>query len=96
MLVVATDVTQACNDPQQVIPMLALLQALPDSWGKVEQLLGDTGFCSTHNIEQCEAAGIDPLLAVARQEHHPHWKDRFEAPEPLPQEATPQQLWLIN
>ncbi|MDD2723311.1 MAG: transposase [Methylovulum sp.] len=39
----------------------------------------------------CEAAGIDPLLAVARQEPHPHRKGRFEAPGPLPQESAPLQ-----
>ena len=34
----------------------------------------DTGFYSEKNIKACEAAGIVPLIAVARDEHHPDWR----------------------
>jgi hypothetical protein len=31
------------------------------------------------------------LIAVARQDHHPHWSERFAQPEPLKADATPMQ-----
>src|SRR3954454_10878161 len=46
LLVVATDVVQASNDKQQVVPMLEKLDALPDELGEVETLLADTGYFS--------------------------------------------------
>lgn len=88
LLVVATGLTQACNDKEQVQPMLASVQALPESLGRVHSVIADCGFCSEKNILACEAAGVEPYLAVARQDHHPHWRARFTAPAPCPQEAT--------
>jgi transposase len=69
MLVVATGVSQAPNDKEQVEPMLATLKAQVDVLGTVECLIADSGYCSEKNIKACEAAGIDPLIAVARDEH---------------------------
>jgi hypothetical protein len=34
---------------------------------------------------------MEPLIAVARQDHHPHWSERFAQPEPLQADATPMQ-----
>ena len=51
LLVVAPAVTQAANDKEQVVPMLAQLAALPDALGQVEQLLADTGFYSAKNVQ---------------------------------------------
>ena len=45
MLVVATDVVQACNDKQQVVPMVEKLEALPEELGKPGVLLADTDDC---------------------------------------------------
>jgi transposase len=70
LLVVAEAVTQATNDKEQIVPMLEQLAALPKSLGKVDQLLADTGFFSGKNVVACEEAGIEPLIAVARDEHH--------------------------
>ena len=73
MLVLVPQVTQAANDKQQVVPMVEKLQALPEGLNQPEQFLADAGYFSEANVEACEAAGIEPLIAVKRDEHHPHW-----------------------
>lgn len=87
----AQGLTQAGNDKQQVVPMLAELKALPASLGQVQALLGDCGYSSESNIAACEAAAIEPYLAVAREDHHPGWRARFAEPPPLDADATAQQ-----
>jgi len=91
MLVVATGLTQAPNDKEQVAPMLETLKAQAAVLGTAERLIADTGFSSEKNIKACEAAGIEPLIAVARDEHHPGWRARPSEPLPLPTDATPMQ-----
>ena len=91
MLVVATGVTQAPNDKEQVEPMLATLKAQAGVLGAVDCLIADAGYCSEKNIQACEAAGIEPLIAVARDAHHPGWRARHREPSPLPDDATPMQ-----
>ena len=91
LLGVAPAVTQAANDKEQVVPMLAQLAALPDALGQVEQLLADTGFYSAKNVQACQAQGIDPFIAVKRDEHHPAPHERFTEPAALPADATPAQ-----
>ena len=91
MLVIAPAVTQACNDKEQVVPMLDQITALPDSLGQVERLLAGTGFYSAKNVEASQAQGIDPFIAVKRDEHHPAPQDRFTEPAALPADATPVQ-----
>jgi transposase len=92
MLVVAPAVTQACNDKEQVLPILEQLAALPESLGQVEHLLADTGYYSAKNVEACEAQGIDPLIAVKREAHHLAPQERFTEPAALPANATPAQV----
>jgi hypothetical protein len=87
MLVVVAEVTQAANDKQQVEPMLAKLQALPKGLNAPARLLADTGYYSEANIAACHGARIDPLIAVQREDHHPHWRERFAEPEPLAEDA---------
>ena len=91
MLVVALGVTQACNDKEQVVPMLEQLAGLPASLGKVERLLADTGFYSAKNSDACASRGIDPFIAVKRDEHHPVPQERFSEPVALSADATPAQ-----
>ena len=91
MLVVATGVTQAPNDKQQVAPMLKVLQEQAGTLGPVTDLIADTGYCSEHNVNACEKAAVVPLIAVARQDHHPHWSERFTQPGTLAPGATPMQ-----
>ena len=91
MLIVATGVSQAPNDKEQVEPMLATLKAPAGVLGTVECLIADSGYCSEKNIKACQAADIDPLIAVARDEHHPGWRERHSEPASLPEGATPVQ-----
>jgi len=89
LLVIAADVVQAPNDKQQLEPMLDKIAELPDTLGKVEELLADNGYFSEANVNACAAAGIDPVIAMGRDTHHPSLKERFaEAPTP-PQNPTP-------
>ena len=89
LLVVATDVVQASNDKQQVTPMLAKLDALPEELGAIETLLADTGYFSAANVQACVAAEIEPLIAMGRQPHHPPLAERFAPAPPPPDHPTP-------
>ena len=89
LLIVAAAVTQATHDKEQVVPMLEQLAALPKSLGKAGRLLADSGFYSGKNVVACEEAGIEALIAVARDEHHAQWRERFTEPAPLSETATP-------
>jgi transposase len=89
LLVIATDVVQATNDKQQLQPMLSRLGALPEELCKVETLLADTGYFSEANVEACVAAGLDPLIAIGRQPHHPPLAERFAAMPSPPDNPTP-------
>lgn len=91
MLVVAARVTQAPNDREQVEPMLEVLEAQSEALGTVECLIADTGFCSENNLLACAEAQLAPMIAVARDEHHPGWRERHSEPAPLPENATPMQ-----
>lgn len=82
MLIIATEITQAGNDKEQVEPMLAKIQTLPAGLKQPARLLADSGFYSERNVEACRAAQIEPLIAVGREQHHPHWRARFEEPAP--------------
>ena len=42
-------------------------------------------------MDTCEAAGIEPLIAVKRDEHHPRYSERFSEPPELPANPTPVQ-----
>src|SRR5208282_6629925 len=77
LLVIANDVVQAPNDKQQAEPMLTKIDALPEELGKAGTLLGDNGYFSEANVNACKAAGIEPLLAMGRDSHHPSLPERF-------------------
>jgi hypothetical protein len=89
LLVVATDVVQAPNDKQQVEPMLEKIEALPDELGEVENLLADSGYFSAANVDACKEAGVEPVIAMGRQPHHPPLSERFAAAPEAPKEPTP-------
>jgi transposase len=89
LLVVAANVVQAPNDKQQIEPMLNQIDSLPDELGKMDTLLADTGYFSAANVSACAAAGIDPLIAMGRQPHHPPVGELF-CDDPLaPENPTP-------
>ena len=89
LLVVAANVVQAPTDKQQLQPMLDKLAALPEVLGKPGTLLADTGYFSQANVEACAAAGIDPLIASARQNHYLSLAERFAPAQPPPLDPTP-------
>ena len=89
MLVMVAHVTQATNDKEQIAPLVERLQALPGDIHPPETLLADTGYFSEKNVDTCHAAAIEPLIAVGRDQHHPHWRERFEEPGPLSEAASP-------
>ncbi|MEA3644336.1 MAG: transposase, partial [Lamprobacter sp.] len=83
MLVMVAQVTQAANDKEQVAPLIEGVQALPEGLNHPEEVIADNGYFSEHNVELCEAAGVVPLIAMKRDEHHPHWSERFSEPAAL-------------
>jgi len=89
LLVVVADVVQAPNDKQQLQPMLDQVSALPETLGKADVLLADNGYFSEANVEACAAAGIDPLIAMGRDPHHPSLAERFADAPPPPDAPTP-------
>jgi transposase len=88
LLVIVADVVQAPNDKQQIEPMPDNIDTLPDELGNVDTLLADTGYFSAANVAACEAAGIDPLIAMGRQPHHPPLSERFADVPPPPENPT--------
>ena len=89
LLVIAANVVQAPNDKQQIKPMPNDIDTLPDELGNADTLLADTGYFSAENVAACAAAGIDPLIAMGRQPHHPPLSERFADVSPPPEKPTP-------
>ncbi len=89
MLVLASHVTQAANDKEQIAPMLEALAQLPEELGTVNELLADNGYFSAANVKRCAEAGIEPLIALGREAHHPGWSERFSEPPPEPPSPDP-------
>jgi transposase/IS5 family transposase len=89
LLILATHVTQATNDKEQVEPMVARVQANPEGLNQPGTLLADTGYFSQTNVAACTAARMTPLIAVKRDEHHPDWRARFTEPVALAGDASP-------
>ena len=89
MMVLIPHVTQAPNDKREITPVLDKIQALPEALGRVEVLLGDTGFFSAANVVACEAHGIEPMLAMRRESHHVPVLKRFAPDAPAPQSDDP-------
>ena len=88
LIVLDAQVTQAANDKQQLTPALAGLARLPQVLGKVDTLLADTGYFSAANVEACAKAGLAPLIAMARERHHPTLAQRFAPAPPPPENPT--------
>lgn len=89
MLVIVPTVTQACNDKEQIEPIVKKLEKLPKSLGRVDASLADTGYYSASNIQVLEQSGIDPFIAVKREKHHLPPLERFIEPAPLGTGASP-------
>ena len=89
LLVIAVDVVQAPNDKQQIEPMLGKIAELPAELGKVGELLADNGYFSEANVNACAAAGIEPVIAMGREAHHPSLAERFVGDPAAPKDPTP-------
>ena len=57
--------------------------------GEVENLLADSGYFSAANVDACKEAGVEPVIAMGRQPHHPPLSERFAALPEAPKEPTP-------
>jgi len=68
--------------------MIEKLKALPVELGPPVNLVADTGYFSAANVEACGEQNITPLIAVARETHHPDSLARFTEPPPLKAGAT--------
>jgi hypothetical protein len=89
LLVVAINVVQAPNDKQQLEPILDKIAELPGELGKVDELLADNGYYSEGNVNACAAAGIEPVIAMGREAHHPSLAERFVEDPAAPENPTP-------
>jgi transposase len=72
-VVIATHVTQAATDVNQLLPMLAATTTALDNAGidqRPETVLADAGYCSTSNLDDAQAGGHDVLIATGRLKHH--------------------------
>jgi len=87
MLIVATRLVDTPADARQVAPMIQELQQLPEELGTVHTLLTDAGFFSAANVQHCQLAQIEPLLARRRDQHYLPWYERLTEPPPLPDTA---------
>jgi IS5 family transposase len=88
MLIVGGFVTQAGNDSQQTQPMLDVLAQRQEQLGQASQVLADTGYFSAANVAACELAGIVPMIAMKREQHHLPVLERLTQPLPLPSDAS--------
>jgi Transposase DDE domain len=89
LLVVAAGVVQAPNDKQQLEPMLGKIAELPAELGKVGELLADNGYFSEGNVNACAAAGIEPVIAMGREAHHPTLAERSAQDPTAPENPNP-------
>ena len=87
-MIVNAHVSQAPNDKEELKPSLKELKELPDVLGRVEELLGDTGFFSEENLRAAEEAGISPYIPASREEHNSYLKSKMEEPPSPPKEGA--------
>lgn len=83
-IIVATAVTQAPNDKQQVAPMI---EKMKENLGgeKPAELSADNGYFSEDNVAYVERETIEPFIATGRQKHG---EKVLPAHGRLPQNAT--------
>jgi transposase len=88
-LIVGQTVTQAANDKEQLIPMLATMEE--QSGQRPDDVLADSGYCSEKNLEALDSEEnperrIDGYIATERQKHDEY---KESCPKgPLPKGAT--------
>ena len=70
---------------QRIEPILDGIDALPDEFGDVDTLVADSGYFSAANDAACEAAGVEPLIAMGRQPDNSPVNEHF-GPDPKSRE----------
>lgn len=75
---------------------------MPEALGDAGHLLADAGYFSADNAKACEKAGVEPVIAMGRQPHHPPLSERFASTEdaggpsaPRLAQADPEQVFGI-
>jgi transposase len=66
-IIVAADITQDCNDKQQLAPMLEQVQK--NTGSKPVAVSADTGYCATGQMTDKRVEGIDLHIAIKRDKH---------------------------
>lgn len=87
-VIVASYVTQAATDVNQLVPMLERINLALAAGGlrTPTRTLADAGYCSTANIDDAAGTGHDVLVATGRLKHHERVPD---APKGrIPNDAT--------
>src|SRR6202050_240719 len=88
-LIVGQSVTQAANDKEQLIPMLATMEE--QSGQRPDDILADSGYCSEKNLEALDSEEnperrVEGYIATERQKHDEY---KESCPKgPLSKEAT--------
>jgi len=77
LLILVPSVTQDVNDQQQIEPAIEQRGALPQDVARPHRLLADTGFLSEKNVESCDKAQIEPMMAIKREGHYTPWQERL-------------------
>ncbi len=86
-VIVATGLTQAATDVQQLVPMFARVQANTGQWPAVGT--ADAGYCSAANVRAEALAAIDLYIPPDKQPHRARAITPPAAPEPAGTAATP-------
>lgn len=88
-VILATHLTQAANDVDQLFSMTEKMQTNLAAAGVEDDpgvVLADAGYCSDDNLEKAGASDLDFLIATGRLKHHERVPD---APRgPIPKDAT--------
>lgn len=87
LLVIENHLSQHPNDQQEIATTVTTLATLPGDLGKVAVLLADAGYCSESNVQRCESAGIQPYIAIRREQHNQALSERSSEPPPLAENA---------
>jgi transposase len=86
-LIVATRLCNTTVDVRQLIPVVEVLQGLPEELGTAHTVLADAGYFSAANVAHCEQQNITPLIARRRDQHYQPWYERHAEPGPLAPDA---------
>ncbi len=87
LLLVDVNVSQCPADRTLLEPVIARLATLPEQLGTCTEVLADSGYFSTSNVEACERHHLTPYISVGR-EHHAGGLERFREPPALRADAN--------